>query len=314
MRRLALILVVVLAACENQAGDSLQGYIEGESLLLASPYAGQLERLSVRRGERVEPGQALFALEQAAERAAYREALERLKGTEARLENLRAGRRAPELDALRAQLAQAQTAAELSAAELARAQELRSQGFVAQSRVDEARSAHQRDRSRIAEAEAQLRNARLPLGRDAEREAAEAEIAAARAAAAQAQWRLEQKTVAAPVGGLVQDTFFVAGEWVAAGRPVVSLLPPGNVKVRFYVPQTLLGAISIGRSVEVRCDGCPAPVAGEVSFVASQAEYTPPVLYGRESRSKLVFLVEARIGTVEPLRLHPGQPVDVSLR
>jgi HlyD family secretion protein len=112
----------------------------------------------------------------------------------------------------------------------------------------------------------------------------------------------------------VQDTFFVAGEWVAAGRPVVSLLPPGNVKVRFYVPQTLLGAISIGRSVEVRCDGCPAPVAGEVSFVASQAEYTPPVLYGRESRSKLVFLVEARIGTVEPLRLHPGQPVDVSLR
>ena len=82
---------------------------------------------------------------------------------------------------------------------------------------------------------------------------------------------------------LVQDTFFVEGEWVPAGKPVVSLLPPGNVKARFYAPQAALSALAPGRTVEIRCDGCPAPFAAKVSFVSSQAEYTPPVLYSRES-------------------------------
>ena len=142
-----------------------------------------------------------------------------------------------------------------------------------------------------------------------QRKGAEGEVAAAQAALAQAAWRLEQKSVAAPVAGLVQDTFYVEGEWVGAGRPVASLLPPGNVKVRFYVPQTLLGSLQVGRVTEIRCDGCPAPIAAKVSFISSQAEYTPPVLYSKESRSKLVFLVEAR--PQGAARLHPGQPVDV---
>ena len=81
-----------------------------------------------------------------------------------------------------------------------------------------------------------------------------------RAALAQAAWRLDQKSVATPVGGLVHETFFVEGEWVPAGRPVAALLPPGNVKARFYVPETSLSAVSVGRDIEIRCDGCPGPV------------------------------------------------------
>ena len=117
---------------------------------------------------------------------------------------------------------------------------------------------------------------------------------AAQAALAQANWKLEQKSVAAPVTGLVQDTFFVLGEWVPAGRPVVSLLPPGNVKARFYVPEPALSSVRIGAPLEIRCDGCQ-PIEARVSYVSSQAEYTPPVLYSKESRSKLLFLVEARL-------------------
>jgi HlyD family secretion protein len=139
-------------------------------------------------------------------------------------------------------------------------------------------------------------------------------VAAARAAVTQAAWRLEQKSVAAPVAGLVQDTFFVEGEWVPAGRPVVSLLPPGNVKARFYVPETVLGSIQPGRAVEIRCDGCSAPLAAKVSFVSTQAEYTPPVLYSKESRTKLLYLVEARPAPADGARLRPGQPVDVRLK
>jgi len=109
----------------------------------------------------------------------------------------------------------------------------------------------------------------------------------------------------------MQDTFFVEGEWVPAGRPVVSILPPGNVKARFYVPETVLASLQPGKALEIRCDGCPAPLAAKVSFVSTQAEYTPPVLYSKESRTKLLFLVEARL---EGASLRPGQPVDVRLK
>jgi len=148
------------------------------------------------------------------------------------------------------------------------------------------------------------------VGRDEERKAAEGELEAAKAALAQAAWRLEQKSVAAPVSGLVQDTFYVEGEWVAAGKPVASLLPPGNVKARFYVPETVVSTLLVGRAVEIACDGCQT-VAAKVSYVSSQAEYTPPVLYSKESRSKLMFLVEARLPNAE---LRPGQPIDVKLK
>ena len=112
----------------------------------------------------------------------------------------------------------------------------------------------------------------------------------------------------------MQDTFFVEGEWVPAGRPVASLLPPGNVKVRFYLPETLVGSLISGRPVEIRCDGCGAPVAAKITYVSSQAEYTPPVLYTREQRAKLMFLVEARPEPADGARLRPGQPVDVGLK
>lgn len=313
-REIAVLLVVLVTACEKPADNGWQGYVEGEFVLLASPYAGQLEKLEVRRGERVEAGQALFALESEAERAARQEAAQRLKTAEARLENLQAGRRAPEIETLQAQLEQARTAARLSASQLEQQQKLFKGGFIAESRLDEARSTHQRNQARVAEVQAQLRTARLPLGREAELAAAEAEIAAAKAAVAQAEWRLQQKSVAAPVAGLVQDTFFVQGEWVVAGRPVLSILPPGNLKARFYVPEGLLSSLRPGREVQIACDGCPAAFPAKVSFVSSQAEYTPPVLYSKESRAKLVFLVEARLDAAAAQRLHPGQPVDVRLK
>jgi HlyD family secretion protein len=315
MTRTVLALVaVLLAACEKPAGNSWQGYIEGEYVLLASPYAGQLQKLHVRRGERIEAGKPVFALEQESERAARLEAEERLKGAQARLENLEVPRRPPELDALRAQVKQARAARELAALQLVQTEKLFKGGFVAQTRLDEARATLEREAARVREAEAQLKSALQPLGREAERESAEAESAAAKAALAQAAWRLDQKSVAAPVAGLVHDTFFVEGEWVPAGRPVASLLPPGNVKARFYVGETALAGVAPGREVEIRCGGCPAPVQAKVSFVSTQAEYTPPVLYSREARAKLLFLVEARAAPADGARLRPGQPIDVALK
>jgi HlyD family secretion protein len=314
VNRLALLAaVILLAGCSKPADNGWQGYIEGEYVMLAAPAAGQLQKLYVRRGDRVEAGKPSFALEQESERAARRQAEEQLKSAQARLENLRAGRRQPEVETLRAAATQAKAALALSTSQLAQQRKLFDGGFIAQAGLDQAQGAYDRDRARLAEAEAQLRTALQPLGREDERKAAEGDVAAARAALAQADWRLEQKSIAAPVSGLVQDTYFVEGEWVPAGRPVVSLLPPGNVKARFYVPEAALASLQAGRALELRCDGCPAPVAAQVSYLSSQAEYTPPVLYSRESRAKLLFLVEARLAP-GGAGLHPGQPVDVRLK
>jgi len=245
-----------------------------------------------------------------AERAARSEAEERLKSAQARVENLQAARRPPEIAALREQVNQARAAEQFSRVQLAREEDLMKKGYTTRPKLDEARSANIRDRARVKETEAQLNNARMPLGREAEREAAEAEMAAAKASLAQAAWRLEQKSVAAPVAGLVHDTYFVEGEWVPAGRPVAALLPPGNVKVRFYVPEAALSSLALNKELQVRCDGCQAVVA-KVSYISAQAEFTPPVLYSKESRTKLMFLVEARL---EGSNLRPGQPVDVTAK
>ena len=306
----ALFLLIALVGCQKQEEGVWQGYVEGEYVLLASPYAGQLQKLFVRRGEQIESGKPVFVLEQESERQARAEAEERMKSAQARLENLQVPMRPPQIQALKEQLNQAKAAKELSRVNLVREEDLMKKGYTTRPRLDEARSAYVRDTARVKEAEQQLQNAEMPLGRQGELEAAQAEIAAAKAALAQADWRLEQKSVAAPVTGLVQDTFFVVGEWVAAGRPVASILPPGNVKARFYVPETVLSSMTIGRPIEIRCDGCQ-PIDAKVSYVSSQAEYTPPVLYSKESRSKLLFLVEARLSN-SPLR--PGQPLDVKLK
>lgn len=314
MKLFALLIAVFLAGCSQPADDAWQGYIEGEYVLLASPYAGQLEKLYVRRGDAVEAGKPVFALEQEAERAARLEAEERLKSAQARLANLQVPRRPPEIQALREQVNQARAAVGLSRAQLAREEELFRKGFSSKARMDDARTAFARDSARVKEAEAQLRNAQMPLGREGERGQAEADVKAAQAALAQAAWRLEQKSIAAPVSGVVQDTFFVAGEWVPAGRPVASILPPANVKARFYVPETALATVSVGKPVEIRCDACPGAVAAKVSYVSTQAEYTPPILYSKESRTKLRFLVEARLDNPQAAKLKPGQPIDVKPR
>jgi HlyD family secretion protein len=114
----------------------------------------------------------------------------------------------------------------------------------------------------------------------------------------------------APAFGRIEDTYFHAGEYIAAGTPVVSFLPPENIRVRFFVPQAKLPFFPLGSAVTIRCDGCETPIKAKVSFIASQSEYTPPVIYSVGSRDKLVFRVEATPDTFTPA-LRPGLPIDI---
>jgi HlyD family secretion protein len=119
--------------------------------------------------------------------------------------------------------------------------------------------------------------------------------------------------VAAPAAGEIAETYYRPGEWVPAGSPVASLLPDARRRLRFFVPETVVASVKPGDAVEASCDGCSTPIRAKVDFVAPQAEYTPPVIYSRGSREKLVFRVDAVPTPDQAARLRPGLPVDVRI-
>ncbi|WP_343737647.1 HlyD family efflux transporter periplasmic adaptor subunit [Achromobacter sp.] len=313
LRRLSAPLALLpLFGCGNNDQPFYQGYVEGDYVYVASSEPGRLDTLAVRRGQQVDANQPLYALDATREAAARDQAQAEAAAARAQLEDIATGKRAPEVDVSLAQLAQAQAASRRSAAQLARDNAQFRIGGIARSQLDDSREQAQSDAARVRELQAQVEVNRLP-GRDEARRAQASQVEAADAALAQAEWTLNQKQLAAPAAGRIFDTMYRVGEWVPAGSPVVSLLPPGNIKVRFFVPETVVGSLKIGQQATLRCDGCGDPIPVRIDYVSDQAEYTPPVIYSRESRSKLVYMVEARPAPDQAARLHPGQPVEATL-
>ena len=318
LRSLLMIGGCVMAACLGagcgQANPvRVQGYIEGEFVYVAAPGAGALEMLSVQRGQQVNQGDPLFALDSRPEQAARNEAERRVVQARASWEDAKKAKRPSEIESAQAQLQMARAALTLSEKELTRQEKLFKSSSASAEDVERARSQRDQDSKRVAQLEADLKTANLPSRTD-QIAAAEANLRATEAALAKADWDLAQKRQVAPKAGLVTDTLYREGEWVAAGKPVVQLLPPPNIKVRFFVPEQRVGSIHQGDPVRVFVDGVPQPSVGKVSFLSPRAEYTPPVIYSRESRSKLVFMIEAVFDNDTAAKLHPGQPVDVELK
>lgn len=291
-------------------GVWVQGYVEGELVRVSAPVEGRLASLAVERGAEVAAGAPLFALDQTIQRAARDEAAATLRRAQANLADLRKGEREEELAAIEARRAQAEADLVLAEQRLRRQQELVRTSASARDRLDEAMAEAKSDRALVDQLTAELAVARLG-GRSDRIDAAEAEVAAAEAGLASAEHRLAELAPVAPTAARVEDTHFRPGERVPADRPVVSLLPPENVKLRFFVPEPRLSRLAQGIEVAWSCDGCPAGLTARISFVSGEAEFTPPVIYSIGSREKLVFMVEAR--PVAGFLPRPGQPVDVRL-
>ena len=303
-------MLCLFAGCRQSKSNQVQGYVEGEFVYVASPLAGALKSLHVQRGAQVKPGDPLFALDSTSETAARDEAQQRVAQARASLEDAKKGKRPQEIESIEAQLRQAQAALALSEKEFDRQTELaRSDATIVQD-VDRARSTRDQNLQRVAQIEADLKTAQLGSRSD-QITAAEDNVRALEASLARAEWDLSQKHQIASQAGLVFDTLYREGEWVAGGRPVVVLLPPQNIKVRAFVPETRIGTIHLGDLVRVTVDGVREPFTGKVSFISPQAEYTPPVIYSRENRGKLVFMIEVVFDPEIAAKLHPGQPVDV---
>lgn len=306
------LLTLLLGACDQRPEGLYQGYVEGDFLYLAAPLGGELIALDVERGRHVHAGASLFTLEHDFERAAVAEAEAKLRRAERTLADLRKGQRPTELAALKARLRSARERRDLSRAEFARREALLAQRAVSEEEFEVARTIWRRDQTEVERLESELSTARLGAREDAV-EAAAAETAAARQSLEQARWKLSQKSRFAPEAGQVFDTYFEVGEEVPAGRPVMSLLPPEKIKIRFFVPEPKVGTLTTGQRVKVSFDGAERDYPATIRFISPEAEHTPPVIFSRQTRSKLVFLIEAFPDPGEAALFHPGQPVDVRI-
>jgi HlyD family secretion protein len=310
---LTVALALLLPACSRKSSNGFEGYAEGKYVYVASPQGGRLDQLSVSRGDVVAVSHPLFTLDSEPEAAAVQQAEQLLRADEARLADIQTGKRPPEIEVVRAQIAQALTEKQKSVDLLKSYEKQFAAGGLSETELITARAAVASNDALLRQYQDNLAVAELP-GRDEQLKAQADIIAADRAALRQAQWKLQQKQIASPRDGLVFDTLYRTGEWVNAGSAIVQLLPPENIEVRFFVPETTVGSLKLGQKISVHCDGCSADVPAAITFISNQVEYTPPVIYSNENRSKLVFMVIAKPSVDQAPRLHPGQPLEVTLQ
>jgi HlyD family secretion protein len=288
-----------------------QGYADADFVKVGPTQQGLITQLHVARGDRIVKGAPLFDQDDADDRAASDQAARQLAQAQEQFANLQSGGKPTEILQAEANLADAEAARDKTQSDLARNQSLLKTGAATVQIVDQEAADLRSANARVLAMEAALAQLRAPLGRESEIKAQGAAVDAAQAALVMARWRLDQRHVASPVSGAIADVLAQPGETLAAGAPVVSILPPGNIFLRFFVPEPALPGVHQGDEVALLCDGCPPDLTATISFIAPQAEFTPPVIYSESTRGKLVFLVEARPKPSEAPLLNPGQPVSV---
>ncbi len=295
----------------HQHGLSWQGYAEADFVMVAPTGTGLLTTLHVARGDHVEAGAPLFDQDETLQQEACDQAQRQLDQASLQLANLEAPVRPTEIKQAEANLQDAIATRDRLARDAARYDNLLPGGSVSIQVRDQARADAVSAAARVDAMQAALAQTKTASGRSEEIKAQAAAVAAARAGLAMATWQRSQRHVAAPVAGVVADTLARSGETVAAGAPVVLLLAPGNIVIRFFVPEPMLARIHRGDRVALVCDNGQGGLTGTVDYIAPQAEYTPPVIYSEESKSKLVYMCEARPRPEEATLFNPGQPVVV---
>jgi HlyD family secretion protein len=300
----------LVSACAAPAPLAV-GYVEGEYVLLAPTETAQVLSVKVRRGDRVEAGEAVAVMERRDAEIAVDQAAAALAQAKAQLADLQQGKRPEEIDVLQADLVKAEADKAEAERELRRTEGLFERGIATQAQYDKAKTSLTLARAEVGQARANLAVAKLPA-RPEEIEAARYRLEGAKAELEQARWRLSERVVEAPADGRIDDVIRNPGDLAGPSAPVISMLPDGAIKLKVYVPEEAFSSIKVGDVLSVRCDGCGAGLTARISYISPDPEFTPPVIYSLEARQKLVYLVEAKpVGDAGGLQ--PGQIVDVLL-
>lgn len=293
---------------DGRRPDVLTGYVEGERLYLAAPQSGAVSELFVREGDRVAQGAPTFQINPNAQRAQVEAAEAGVAAARAQADDLRLGQREQELSIIDAELAAARARLNEAEAEYGRIAPLVERGIYAPARLDQVTAARDAARAQVETVRRRREAAMLGARRDAIA-AADQQVRRAEGGLDEARARLGDLSPPAPVEARVEEIFFRRGEWAAANQPVMALLPDGEIKLRFFVPETEAVRYRPGVQVRFTCDGCGGQRTARITWVSPRPEFSPPVLYSRSSRDRLVFMVEA--APENPRELNPGLPVDV---
>ena len=269
--RFGLCFLLLLGACGKPPDEGWLGYGEGDSAMISAPQPGWVTELKVERGQVVRRGDLLFVLDSTQQQASRDQAQASLAQA-------------------RASLKQEQANLVYARTELTRQNRLAAAGAGTPTQRDLAQNNARQSAARIAQLQAQISQMEAGLSG--------------------AAYGLSQRQIVSQTSGPVQDIYFRPGEYVPAATPVISILPPANIYVRFFVPQSQMAQLRLGQKVRIACDGCK-PMTATVTFIAGQVEFTPPVIFSTGNREKLVFKLEAR--SPDGLNIHPGQPVTVRL-
>jgi HlyD family secretion protein len=290
----------------------LSGYLESDLVYVSSPVAGRVAELNVREGQRVPKDFPLYRLEEAPE--IFR--VEQSEGEHARLESLYKDSLNPlrdsEIEALQADVNRAKAEEDLAERLFRRQEELSTEQASSKQELEQAQA-----RLDSARATVELTKSRLATGKLSSRveqvAAASAAARAGEAALREAKWRLKETAPVSPADAFCFEILYQRGEWVEAGRPVVVLHRPDELKVRAYVPQQLISRLELGQQIQVKLDGAAEPLNATLTFISPRSEFTPPVIFSREMRERLVYRIEAKFAPEIAGKLTVGQPVDVTI-
>jgi HlyD family secretion protein len=294
----AVVLWLLLSGSKRER--TLSGYIEGEELYLASPVAGTIASVTAVEGTRVAAGQQLFTIDPATLAAQQEQRQANVVSAQTQIASAEATARQAEAD-----VAAARADADRARQDLARLLAVKrdDSAAVAGKDIDAARAALRQANARVLSAQ------KTADARRAQVQATRAQATEAQGGQREAQIRINQLSPPAPVAGRVEDVYFQPGEWVSANQAVVALLPDNRVKVRFYVPERQVAAYTPGRAIRFSCDGCAPSLQATIRYVSPRPEFTPPIIFSRDSRDRLVYMVEAY--PAKPATLQAGLPVDV---
>lgn len=300
-----------ICGCHSSNKDHFQGYIEAENTYLASPYSGLLMVLAVHRGDLVKKGQLLFQLDRNPQAIVIDKSQQEIAEAKHVLQDLSNPQRPPEISAIEAQIAQVEANIDLAAVRVRRYQQLYDRKVGSKDTLDEAVENLKRQKKLKEQYQANLELAKLG-SREEQIRAQQRKIASLTAQYEEAKWELDQKQKVAPEAGLIFDTYFTVGEFVAAGQAVLSLISAKHVYATFFVPVETLQRIKLKQQVGLRVDGLKQEGEGIIDYISPEAEYLPPLVYSRDNNDKIVFRIKARIP--DYLNYKPGLPITVILK
>ena len=309
---LALIAVLVITGCDSKPDNIFSGYSHGEFVYLSYSGTARIERLLVNKGDEVTSGQELVKIESFDAQNTLLQVEEKLSAENALLRNLASGERPEELDIIRAQIKKSRSSESQVKRQLERYRDLYAKQAISRAEWEDISDELTQKGAQVEELINQLKARQLPARQD-EINKQLAQVEAVRLERDKALWDVQQTTIVSPVNARVFDTIYRAGERPSAGSPIISLLPHDNIKVRFFIPEAMLGKFKVGTKVKLSCDGCSEAIPGIINYINPEAEFTPPVIYSTKRREKLIFMAEAIPAREQAARMKIGQPFDVEI-